>query len=121
VASFRAYGSWQESLNDHSLFLNTGTRYAAVIGERNYKTACRAIHKAGYATAADYADRLIKLIEMYGLTDYDNGGMPGTSTPGTSTPTIPAPKLPAPVKPILTANQKKLLAATLKLLLCGKK
>ena len=45
--------------------------HAAVIGERNYKKACAAVHKAGYATDPGYADKLIRLIETYGLTSYD--------------------------------------------------
>ena len=75
VALFRAYDSWQHSLNDHSAFLNTGSRYKAVIGETNYRRACNAIHRAGYATGPDYARKLIDLIEKYGLTDYDGGVM----------------------------------------------
>jgi len=74
VAPFRAYDSWQHSVNDHSDFLRAGSRYKAVIGERNYKRACNAIHRAGYATGPDYARKLINLIEKYGLTAYDIGG-----------------------------------------------
>jgi hypothetical protein len=37
----------------------------------DYKIACRAIHAAGYATAPDYADKLITLIETYNLTAFD--------------------------------------------------
>lgn len=71
TALFRAYGSWDESIADHSAFLLTESRYAAVIGEKDYKTACRAIKAAGYATAPDYAEKLIALIESYELTAYD--------------------------------------------------
>jgi len=73
VALFRAYDSWQHSVNDHSAFLLAGSRYKDVIGERNYKKACTAIHRAGYATDPGYADKLINLIEKYSLTDYDGG------------------------------------------------
>lgn len=71
TALFRAYDSWEESVGDHSAFLLAGSRYAAVIGEKDYKTACKAIKAAGYATAPDYAEKLISLIERYGLTAYD--------------------------------------------------
>lgn len=71
TALFRAYDSWEESVSDHSAFLLAGSRYAAVIGEKDYKTACKAIKAAGYATAPDYAEKLISLIERYGLTAYD--------------------------------------------------
>ncbi|MCL2299364.1 MAG: glycoside hydrolase family 73 protein [Firmicutes bacterium] len=70
TAAFRAYGSWEESIADHGALLR-GARYKAVAGERDYKKACRAVHAAGYATAPDYADSLIKLIEQYGLTAWD--------------------------------------------------
>ena len=51
TALFRAYDSWEESVADHSALLTGAARYKAVIGERDYKTACRAIKAAGYATA----------------------------------------------------------------------
>ena len=68
---FRAYGSWAESVADHSDLLSCNTRYKAVIGERDYKTACRAIAAAGYATDPKYADKLVQIIETYALTAYD--------------------------------------------------
>jgi N-acetylmuramoyl-L-alanine amidase len=70
-ALFRAYGSWEQSLADHSAFLIAGSRYKAVIGEKDYKTACAAIHAAGYATDPDYAGKLVNLIETYGLAAFD--------------------------------------------------
>jgi len=114
-ASFRAYGSWEQSVADHSAFLNAGTRYAAVIGERDYRKACTAIHKAGYATAPDYADRLIKLIEMYDLTVYDGAGSPAGSTPAGSTPAAAKPGTANAT--LLTANQRKLVTAVMQRLL----
>lgn len=71
TALFRAYGSWAESVADHSAFLRGSTRYEAVIGEKDYQTACKAIKAAGYATAPDYAEKLINLIEQHDLTAYD--------------------------------------------------
>lgn len=76
-AEFRKYPSWQESVNDHSAFVQTvrmgnGTlRYAKVIGETDYKKACKAIQAAGYATAPTYADVLIRLIEEFKLDRFD--------------------------------------------------
>jgi flagellum-specific peptidoglycan hydrolase FlgJ len=72
TAKFRAYGSWEQSIADHAAFLAASSRYAAVIGERDYKKACVAIHKAGYATDPGYADKLVRLIETYGLAAYDD-------------------------------------------------
>lgn len=78
TALFRAYGSWEESVADHSALLTGAARYKDVIGERDYKTACRAIKAAGYATDPQYADKLIRLIESYGLTAYDGAEQAGT-------------------------------------------
>lgn len=75
-AEFRKYPSWQESLNDHSEFIKSvkngkRSRYAKVIGEKDYKKACKYIQEAGYATAPTYADILIKLIEDFNLSEFD--------------------------------------------------
>lgn len=77
---FRAYSSWEESIDDHSALLTGAARYKAVVGEQDYKKACKAIKAAGYATAPDYAEKLINIIECYSLTDYDKpaaGGQNG--------------------------------------------
>lgn len=71
TALFRAYGSWEESIADHSAFLRAGSRYKAVIGETDHKAACKAIKAAGYATDPFYAEKLISIIEENGLTAYD--------------------------------------------------
>lgn len=77
VDSFRAYDSWETSVDDHSAFI-TGVklgggklRYQDVIGETDYKKACIALQTAGYATALNYSTALIKLIEQYKLNEYD--------------------------------------------------
>ena len=77
TALFRAYDSWEESVEDHSALLTGAARYKAVVGERDYKTACRAIKAAGYATDPKYPDKLIQIIESYGLTAYDGAGQAG--------------------------------------------
>ena len=74
TALFRAYDSWAESVDDHSALLTSAARYKAVIGERDYKAACRAIKAAGYATDPQYADKLIQIVENYSLTAYDGAG-----------------------------------------------
>jgi flagellum-specific peptidoglycan hydrolase FlgJ len=70
-AAFRAYDSWEQSIADHSAFLTGKMRYAAVVGETDYKTACAAIKAAGYATDPAYAEKLISIIETYDLTAFD--------------------------------------------------
>lgn len=99
TAAFRAYGSWEESVADHSALLTGAARYRTVIGAQDYKAACRAIQSAGYATDPKYADKLIRMIELYGLNAYDHpenaaqaAGQPGTgggtnNTGGDKSPT----------------------------------
>ncbi|KPJ23015.1 glucosaminidase domain-containing protein [Streptococcus phocae] len=71
VDRFRAYDSWGESIADHGQFLVDNPRYKSVIGETDYKKACHAIKDAGYATASDYAELLIQLIEENNLQKWD--------------------------------------------------
>ncbi len=70
-AEFKAYDSWDESLADHSALITGASRYAKVVGETDYKTACQAIKDAGYATDPDYPSKLITLIEQYKLYEFD--------------------------------------------------
>lgn len=71
TAAFRAYDGWAESIADHSALLTGLPRYKYVVGETDYKKACRAVHAAGYATDPNYADKLINIIEAYKLYEYD--------------------------------------------------
>lgn len=73
TADFRAYDSPDASMEDHGAFLAGLTRYANIIGVKDYKTVCQLLQKDGYATAPNYADSLIALIEQYDLAAYDNG------------------------------------------------
>lgn len=71
-SAWRAHSSWTESVAVHSsLFINE-SKYAAVIGESDYKVAAKAIVDAGYCNDDGYADTIIKLIEQYGLDEYDD-------------------------------------------------
>ena len=74
---FRKYESAQESFDDHSEFLagqRKEQRYGFLftrLGPTDYKNWARGLQSAGYATAKDYADNLIALIERYNLQQYD--------------------------------------------------
>lgn len=72
TAAFRAYGSWEESVADHTAILLL-PRYKALVGEKDYKKACKEIQRAGYATDPGYSGKLISLIETYNLTRFDKG------------------------------------------------
>lgn len=72
VSAWRAHDSWAESVGVHSsLFINE-SKYAAVVGEKDYKVMAHAIVDAGYCNDDGYADTVIALIEQYGMTEYDD-------------------------------------------------
>ena len=70
---FRAYDSPRESFEDHSKFLTTKRRYAALFSLRitDYKGWARGLKAAGYATSPVYAENLIRIIETYELYKLD--------------------------------------------------
>ena len=75
-ADFRAYKTWQQSVNDHSAYLagaknGSSLRYKGLVGCTDYKKAAQIIKAGGYATAPDYVEKLCKLVEQYGLTKYN--------------------------------------------------
>jgi LysM repeat protein len=73
---FRLYTSIEDSYKDHSDFLKANKRYDicfAVTPPTDYKTWARKLLEAGYATAANYPDILIYVIETYELYKYDTG------------------------------------------------
>ena len=71
---FRCYRDAAESYRDHSLFLVKGSRYQSLfkLGPTDYKGWAKGLKAAGYATSPTYADKLIELIERYGLDRYDS-------------------------------------------------
>jgi flagellum-specific peptidoglycan hydrolase FlgJ/LysM repeat protein len=83
---FRSYESVEESFVDHGQFLRDprkSTRYGFLfnLDRTDYKSWARGLQSAGYATAPDYADKLINLIERYKLYEFDS--------PGSRPPTFP--------------------------------
>ena len=78
---FRKYRSVEESFEDHSLFLKSRARYAPLFSlERtDYKGWARGLKAAGYATNPEYANKLISIIELYGLHQYDQSPQPAAS------------------------------------------
>ncbi len=74
---FRSYKTWEESYEDHSLFLKK-RRYHRLFNLRatDYKGWAKGLQKAGYATNPNYAKRLINLIERYDLQKFDKGRTP---------------------------------------------
>ena len=74
---FRAYPSVEASYQDHADFLDQSPRYDSLFAypSDDYRSWARGLKAAGYATAPDYAERLVKIIEsmkLY-LLDKENG------------------------------------------------
>jgi len=70
---FRAYDNAYESFEDHSKFLSSRQRYSSLFNLKkdDYKGWARGLKAAGYATNPRYADRLIEIIQLYKLYQYD--------------------------------------------------
>lgn len=70
---FRAYSNYVESFRDHSNFLRGQPRYRGLFqnSTTDYKNWARGLKESGYATDKDYAQKLITIIESYGLYIFD--------------------------------------------------
>ena len=69
-ADFRAYPDVRSGIRGYYVFLQY-PRYANLKGVTDYKEACRLIKADGWATDVKYTDKLVSLIEKYGLVKYD--------------------------------------------------
>lgn len=69
-AAFRAYPDVQTGIRGYYVFLQY-PRYQNLKGVTDYREACRLIKADGWATDVKYTDKLVSLIEKYGLTKYD--------------------------------------------------
>ena len=72
---FRKYKDASYSFRDHSEFLANRKGYARLFELKltDYKGWARELRKAGYATDKKYPEKLISIIERYGLYEYDGG------------------------------------------------
>lgn len=73
---FKVYDSWEQSMDDHTQLFVQGVDwnpalYEKVITATNYQEAAQALQEAGYATDPGYAQKIIQVIEMYQLNQYD--------------------------------------------------
>lgn len=92
---FRKYASALESYADHALFLKNRKRYAKCfeLEITDYKGWARELKAAGYATLPTYAEKIVSVIERYGLDRYDrialarmNGSSPEENFAGNANP-----------------------------------
>ena len=70
---FRVDSDAKESYEDHSQFLARQSRYACLfnLSTSDYKGWARGLKQCGYATNPQYANKLIQIIELYKLHEYD--------------------------------------------------
>ncbi len=70
---FRAYDNAFESFEDHSKFLANNQRYSRLFALKttDYRGWAQGLKACGYATNPNYANKLIEIIELYRLYQYD--------------------------------------------------
>ena len=74
---FQRYSSYAESLNGYASVITTRFPKSTRANSANYAIAAQNLRYGvygTYATAPDYADKLIRVIQAYNLTAYDVGG-----------------------------------------------
>ena len=89
---FRKYPSVEASYRDHAEFLDKSPRYDSlfVYSSSDYRSWARGLKAAGYATAPDYAERLVRIIEenkLY-LLDKENGSALYAESQATPVPSV---------------------------------
>ena len=70
----RVYQDARDSYEDHSKFLAKQPRYAQLfaLNTKDYKGWARGLKACGYATNPQYANKLIQIIELYRLHEFDH-------------------------------------------------
>ena len=71
---FRVYDSAYESYEDHSKFLSGNQRYRQLfqLKTTDYKGWAKGLKACGYATSPVYAEKLIEILQLYKLYQYDS-------------------------------------------------
>lgn len=71
---FRAYDNVLQSYEDHSRFLKDNSRYASLfrLSRTDYQGWAYGLKACGYATNPKYAQKLIEIIQLYRLYEYDS-------------------------------------------------
>lgn len=90
---FRKYQRPEESFQDHSDFLRSGSRYSFLfnLNPEDYKAWAHGLKRAGYATNPDYANLIIRKIEENNLYLLDRGTIYVAAKPKESVQSMPAP------------------------------
>ena len=72
VSAWRANTSWRDSVDTHSWLFLYESRFNAIVGNHDYKDVARLLMTTGYCGDAGYAESVIRCVEKYGLTEYDD-------------------------------------------------
>jgi flagellum-specific peptidoglycan hydrolase FlgJ/LysM repeat protein len=105
---FRVYQNADQSFMEHSEFLRDPrkvNRYGWLfqLPKNDYVAWANGLEKSGYATATDYSEKLIKLIEDYQLAQFDGYTSAEVPLPGTKpSGTRPADNFPVSGNPTYT-------------------
>lgn len=111
---FRKYNNPEESFLDHSEFIkrpNSPYQDLFSLDKSDYKGWAYGLKKAGYATAGDYPEKLISIIEKYHLYQLD--GLSQEDVIASKPSTVPV-EITKPIEPqdrIIRINQVKAIAA----------
>lgn len=86
TADFRKYPKVEDSISDHSAYLlgaknGSKSRYAGLKGCTDHAKAIGIIKNGGYATDPNYVNKILNIIDKWGLRKYDFNG---TVTPETT-------------------------------------
>ena len=76
VARFRAYGSWDESVEDYGRLLSLPRYARATAGITDPEDYIRAVAGAGYATDPRYADKVTNIMRHYRMAELAPVGVP---------------------------------------------
>ena len=112
LREFRKYKSVLDSYKDHSDFLVKNKRYAGLfeLEITDYKGWAHGLKKAGYAEDPEYAVKLIRVVEMFGLEKYDTmSSVPAAEKKKPSRKDKKPAKDPVPAenRPVVTVQKKE--------------
>lgn len=73
TSAFRVYDNWKQSIADRNKFLRENPRYtkAGVFTATDPLEQIKALKQAGYATAENYVDSLLNIVQLYDLQKFD--------------------------------------------------
>ena len=91
---FRKYSSVADSYEDHSRFLTDRPRYERLFSYRktDYIAWAKGLQDCGYATDKGYANKLIRIIELYELYQYNSDNRTANRRVTTTQSLPPAPQ-----------------------------